>query len=161
MRRYGETKHAPVISAEDRAAAEGAGSLLARRAALQVQRQVLSSYLEPSSDELSQTDIEIGSVNREIAKLPSLILGGARLLRDVKVEEELFALLKAQLEQARVKMVFDVATVEVLDRAHPPEIRASPNRKLVVAGMLVLGFLAALSWALLADSWSRARNEPG
>ena len=158
VRRYGETRHAPIVSAEDRAAAEGAASLLARRAALQVQRQVLSSYLEPNSDELSQTDIEIGSVNREIAKLPSLMLGGARLLRDLKVQEELFALLKAQLEQARVKRVFDVATVEVLDRASPPEQRASPNRKLVVAGMLVLGFLTALGGALLADSWDRGRR---
>jgi len=163
VRRYGETRHAPIVSAEDRAAAEGAASLLARRAALQVQRQVLSSYLEPSSDELSQTDIEIGSVNREIAKLPSLMLGGARLLRDLKVQEELFALLKAQLEQARVKRVFDVATVEVLDRASPPEQRASPNRKLVVAGMLVLGFLTALGGALLADSsgGDRRRSDSG
>ncbi len=156
VRRYGETRHAPIVSAEDRAAAEGAASLLARRAALQVQRQVLGSYLEPSSDELAQTDIEIGSVNREIAKLPSIMLGGARLLRDLKIDEELFALLKAQLEQARVKRVFDIATVEVLDPAHPPSTRSSPNRKLVVAGMLVLGFLTALGGALLADSWDRS-----
>lgn len=161
VRRYGESRHAPIVSAEDKAAAEGAATLLARRAALQVQRQVLSSYLEPNSDELSQTDIEIGSVNREIAKLPSLILGGARLLRDLKVQEELFALLKGQLEQARVKRVFDVATVEVLDRAHPPDSRSSPNRKLVVAGILVLGFLTALGGALLADSSGGSRSDPG
>ncbi len=152
VRQFGESRHAPIVSAEDRAAAEGAATLLARRAALAVRRQVLSSYLDPLSDEVAQTDIEINSVNREISKLPSLMLGGARLLRDLRVEEELFGLLKAQLEQARVKAAFDVATVEILDRAHPPEVRSSPNRKLVVAGMLLMGFLAALGGALLADA---------
>ncbi len=126
--------------------------------ALEVRRQVLSSYLEPLSDELAQTDIEIGSVNREISKLPSLMLGGARLLRDLRVQEELFALLKAQLEQARVKQAFDVTTVEILDRAHPPDVRSSPNRKLVVAGMVFLGFLAALGGALLADMWEKGMS---
>jgi tyrosine-protein kinase Etk/Wzc len=158
VRRYGEVRHAPIVSAEDRAAAEGAAALLARRAALQVQRQVLSSYLEPNSDELAQTDIQIGSVNREIAKLPSLMMGGARLVRDLKVQEELFALLKAQLEQARFKRVFDVPTVEILDRAHPPEQRSSPNRKLLLAGMMVLGLLTALAAALLQESWERNRR---
>ena len=76
-----------------------------------------------------------------------------------KLEEELFALLKAQLEQARVRRVFDIATVEVLDHAHPPESRSSPNRKLVVLGMLVLGFLTALGGALLAES--RVRGSGG
>jgi len=157
VRKFGETSHAPIVSAEDKAAAEGAGALLAQRAALQVRRQVLSSYLEPNADELAQTDIEIASVNREIAKLPSIVMSGARLVRDLKVQEELFALLKGQLEQARVRRVFDVPTVEVLDRAHPPELRASPNRKLVVAGMLLLGFLTAVGGVLLADARDAAR----
>jgi uncharacterized protein involved in exopolysaccharide biosynthesis len=161
VREYGESRHAPMVSAEDKAAAEGAGSLLARRAALQVQRQVLGSYLEPNSDELEQTDIEIGSVNREIAKMPSIMMGGARLVRDLRVQEELFALLKAQLEQARVRRVFDIATVEVLDHAHPPESRSSPNRKLVVLGMLVVGFLTALGGALLAESRARGSGSGG
>jgi uncharacterized protein involved in exopolysaccharide biosynthesis len=91
------------------------------------------------------------------------MLGGARLLRDLRVEEELFALLKAQLEQARVKTAFNVATVEVLDRAHPPDVRSSPNRKLVVAGMVLLGFLTALAFSLLADmrEASPSRGRPG
>jgi uncharacterized protein involved in exopolysaccharide biosynthesis len=163
VRQYGESQHAPVASAEDRAAAEGAATLLAQRAALQVRRQVLSSYLEPNSDELEQTDIEIGSVNREIAKLPSVMLGGARLLRDLKVQEELFALLKGQLEQAKIRRVFDVPTVEVLDRARPPDLRASPNRKLVLAGMLLLGFLTSVGAALLMDARAatRGRGAPG
>ena len=155
VRQFGESRHALIVSAEDRAAAEGAATLLARRAALGVRRQVLSSYLDPNSDEMAQTDIEISSVNREISKLPSLLLGGARLIRDLRVQEELFGLLRAQLEQARVRTAFDVTTVEVLDRAHPPEMRASPNRKLVVAGMLLLGFVAALVGALLADARER------
>ena len=155
VRQFGESRHAPIVSAEDRAAAEGAATLLARRAALDVRRQILSSYLEPLSDELAQTDVEISSVNREISKLPSLMLGGARLVRDLRVQEELFALLKAQLEQARVKTAFNVPTVEILDRAHPPDARSSPNRKLVVAGMLLLGFMAALGGALLAETWER------
>lgn len=161
VRKFGESRHAPIVSAEDRAAAEGAATLLARRASLEVRRQVLRSYLEPNSDELAQTDIEISSVNREISKLPSLMMGGARLLRDLRVQEELFALLKAQLEQARVKMALDVATVEILDRAHPPELRASPKRKLIVAGMLLLGFVAALGGSLLAESWEGGRTRSG
>lgn len=160
VRRFGESRHTPIVSSEDRSAAEGAAALLSRKAALEVKRQVLGAYLDPGSDELNQTDLEIHSLDTEISKLPALQLEGARLVRDLRVQEELFTLLKAQEQEFRLKENFNVPTVELLDRAHPPDRRSSPKRKLVVLGMMLAGFVLGLGGALVRERQGRSADRP-
>jgi tyrosine-protein kinase Etk/Wzc len=71
-----------------------------------------------------------------------------RLLREVRIQEQLHALLTAQFEEARLAEVRDVVTVEVLDRAVPPDKRVRPRRSVLVAGAFVLSLAVAAAWAV-------------
>ncbi len=74
------------------------------------------------------------------AKLPELSLEYARLLRDVKVQEAVYELLTQQYEQAKIMEAKDTPTIQILDRASPPEKRSFPKRTAIV----ILGFLFSL-----------------
>lgn len=74
------------------------------------------------------------------AKLPELSLAYARLFRDVKVQEAVYELLTQQYEQAKIMEAKDTPTIQILDRASPPEKRSFPKRTAIV----ILGFLFSL-----------------
>lgn len=96
--------------------------------------------------------------NRRIANSPELMLEEARLLRDVRVQEEVFLELTRQYEIARIEAQKAMPILEVLD---PPTLRHAPESpKLPV--LLGVGVLAGIILtALLATvtdhpQWSRA-----
>lgn len=64
---------------------------------------------------------------------PSLGLELARLTRELKVQGTIFELLTQQHEQAKIQENKDTPTVNVLDRAHPPEKKVRPARAQLVA----------------------------
>jgi uncharacterized protein involved in exopolysaccharide biosynthesis len=74
------------------------------------------------------------------AELPGVGLELARLTREARIQEEVYGLLTQRYEQARIAEVKDTPTVQVLDRAKPPERRSFPQRKrmVVIAGILSL-----------------------
>src|SRR5439155_1946893 len=76
---------------------------------------------------------------------------------EVKIQEQVFSLLSAQYEEARITEARDVSTVEVLDRADPPDRRFWPRRGLLTA----LGFVISAFGALLWIAWSVRRSGAG
>ena len=70
----------------------------------------------------------------------------ARLTREVKVQEAVYALLTQQLEQAKIAEAKDVPTVQVLDAAVPPDHSSKPK---ILANM-VLGAFASFLVAICA-----------
>ncbi len=93
---------------------------------------------DPKSDKQS-TEFGAG-FSIPFAELPAVGLELARLTRDARIQEEIYALLTEQYEQAKIAEVKDTPTVQILDKAVPPERRSSPQRKkmVVVAGILSL-----------------------
>ena len=69
-----------------------------------------------------------------------------RLVRDVKLYQQLYTLLSAQLEDARLRETLDVPTVTLMDSAYPSEKRARPVRRLYALG-------GALSAAIFTIVW--------
>jgi uncharacterized protein involved in exopolysaccharide biosynthesis len=63
------------------------------------------------------------------------------MIRDQKVLEQLFVLLTAELEQARIREQQDTPTVQVLDAGVPPERHVWPRRTLTGAAAAVLALL--------------------
>jgi uncharacterized protein involved in exopolysaccharide biosynthesis len=137
--------HAMAISPEDISAAETVGGLIARQMELRVEIDALSEFMDPRSPPILQRQMELDALDREIASLPELGLDVVRLYRDLKVQEQLFLLLNAQLEQARIDEKRDLPTIQVLDAARAPDLRAWPRRKLIVIG----GFLVSAALAVL------------
>jgi len=59
---------------------------------------------------------------------PELGLQYARLMRELKIQETIFELLKQQYEQAKIQEMKDTPTIQVLDAARPPEKKSRPHR---------------------------------
>jgi uncharacterized protein involved in exopolysaccharide biosynthesis len=128
---------------------ETAARLYAERMALQVRLGVAQSYTRGPSDETAQISGQLAALDRQLALLPAAGLGLARLYRDVKTSEQVFVVLTAQYEQARIDEVRDTPTVDVLDRASTPEKKSRPRRSIMVAVAFLLSLGLGVGYALL------------
>ena len=81
--------------------------------------------------------------NRHVDGSPRLMLDQARLLRELRVREEVVIALTRQYEIARVDENRDVPVLNVVDPATPPAFRSAPRRGAMALGGLLLGLVAA------------------
>ncbi|MEO0097990.1 MAG: Wzz/FepE/Etk N-terminal domain-containing protein [candidate division WOR-3 bacterium] len=91
------------------------------------------------------------------ANLPAVAAEYARRLRDYRVQEEIYALLIQQYEQAKILEARDTPTITVLDYARIPERRSFPKRRIIVLFAFLLSFLGGV---LLAFGLEYGKNLP-
>jgi uncharacterized protein involved in exopolysaccharide biosynthesis len=153
LKNYGTKHKAVALSPEQMSTVESAAQLFATQASLQTRLGLAREYATANSEEVVRFQQQLDQVNRQIGALPELGLELAKLLREVKIQDQVFAFLSAQYEEARINEARDVPTVEVLDPASPPERRSWPRRGLLTGLGLVLSSLGALVWV----AWSVRR----
>ncbi|MEO0095779.1 MAG: GNVR domain-containing protein [candidate division WOR-3 bacterium] len=107
------------------------------------------SKIEFGSQDTSKKEFGAG-FSVPFARLPALSLEYARLLRDVKVQEAVYELLTQQYEQAKIMEAKDTPTIQILDRASPPEKKSSPRRLkiLILTGFFSLIFATGTAYIL-------------
>ncbi len=93
-------------------------------------------------------------------KLPAVAAEYARRLRDYRVQEEIYALLLQQYEQAKILEARDTPNITVLDYARVPERRSSPKRKVIVAFAFVLSLAGSLLVAFGLEYWKNLQANP-
>lgn len=144
-----QTKNKTVALSPDMSSAvETAGRLIAQRTALQIRLGVVRGYTRVTTDEERQILEQMVQLDRQLQALPTTGLELARLMRTFKTQEQLFVLLTAQYEEARLNEARDMVTVDVLDPASLPERPSRPRRLFVVAGGLALSLAVGIAWAL-------------
>jgi len=140
-----QTTHAVVIPPEDMSALSSSGQLLARKLLLEVQLEALQQYIDTSSTPYRQRVTELEALETRLRELPGMGVEVMRLYRDARVKMELYTFLQTQLLDARIEEHRSLPTLRVLDEPLPPEIRAWPQRKLIV----IVAFLLAVALGLL------------
>jgi tyrosine-protein kinase Etk/Wzc len=148
---YQQQKNLALLSPEARGQAEIGANIMAQKLALEVKLNVLRQSLVESSEEVRRVKEELTAVERQLGTLPQAGVATMRLWRDLKVQEQLFELLTAQLEEARIRETRDTPTVQVLDPAVPPLHKSRPKRSLVVLAGMVLGGMGSLGYLMLAE----------
>jgi uncharacterized protein involved in exopolysaccharide biosynthesis len=151
LRGFQQQKKSLLLPTEQSGASDLAARLLAERIDLQMRLGEASSYASESSPEVQRLKVRQSELDRQIQNLPGLGLGAARLYRDVKVQEQVFSLLMAQLEEAKIEEAKDVATVEVLDAASPPERKARPKRTVIILLSFVASLILSTGYVLGAE----------
>ncbi|HET9325229.1 MAG TPA: Wzz/FepE/Etk N-terminal domain-containing protein [Candidatus Eisenbacteria bacterium] len=150
LAQYQVKNKAVVLSSQMSSAVDQAARLYARRMALQVRLGVVRGYSAGSEEEL-QIRQELAQLDRQMRELPETGLELARLVREVKALEQVFALLTAQYEDARITEARDIVTVEVLDRATPPERKSRPRRGIMIAGTFLASLVLGAGYAALKE----------
>jgi uncharacterized protein involved in exopolysaccharide biosynthesis len=148
---YQKQKGAVVLPPDVRGSVDAAASLMGDKAAAEVELELMRGYASPQSDEVQRLEARVNELGRQIGALPATQAGGADLLRQVTVEQEVYGFLTAQLEQARIREAMDTPAVQLLDSARPPEKRVWPRRSWIalfglLAGALV-GFVEPWRWS--------------
>lgn len=157
LRDYQQRRGVTAMSPAARDEAEVGANLMAQKIALEVKLNVLRESLSETSVEVRRVREELNALERQLAVLPRTGIEIMRLWREVKVQEQVFELLTAQLEEARIRETRDTPTVETLDRAVPPLHKHRPKRALIVLAGLAIGLLGSAGAALLLER----RGEPG
>jgi uncharacterized protein involved in exopolysaccharide biosynthesis len=151
LARYEAEHKAVALSAEASSAIEAASRIYATRSSLELRLGVLRSFSLETTDEERQILEQIAQIDRQLMRLPQTGMGLSRLLRDVKVGEQVYIMLTAQYEDARITETRDVPTVEVLDAAAPPERKARPRRLQMIAVAFLFSLAAGVVYASLKD----------
>jgi len=157
---YQQRKNVALLSPEARGQAEIGAGIMAQKLALEVKLNVLRQSLVESSEEVRRVKEELTAVERQLGTLPQAGVATMRLWRDLKVQEQLFELLTAQLEEARIRETRDTPTVQVLDAAVPPLHKSRPKRSLVVLAGMMLGGIGGLGFLVVTERGARAGVGP-
>jgi tyrosine-protein kinase Etk/Wzc len=175
-----------VLQVDDQAKAviEGLGVIKAQIAAKEVEIKVMKTFSTGRNPDLQKAEEALSSMKAELHKLeanegsgsdplmpigrmPSVGLEYARKLRDVKLYSTLFDLLVKQYEMAKLDEAKTISSIQIIDRAVPPDKKAKPKRSVIVILATFTGFFLAVLRAyylefkekMLADSGSRERYE--
>lgn len=83
--------------------------------------------------ETAEEDLKIfRETNKRIERSPERQLEQGRLIREVRVQEEVYLTLKKEHEIVKIEEVKSLAMIRVLDEAVAPTIRSKPRRTLIM-----------------------------
>ncbi len=151
LRRYQEVRHTVVPTSASSADVQSAAEIMGRKIALEVQINVLRTYLREDNDEIRQARTELEALKNRISTLPALMGDVTRMVRDQKIQEQVFVLLTAELEQARIREMMDTPTVQILDPAIPPERHLRPKRATLAIIASLLAFIGCVFFYAFQD----------
>lgn len=163
------------ISLEDqtRAAIEEAGKIKGQISAKEVELAVKLHVLKATHPEVITIKNELEELRKQYEKLqygmktapaneisefyipmaevPDVALRLAELMREVKVQETVWELLNQQYYQAKIQEAKDTPTVQLLDKAVPPEFKSKPKRMFIVLLSVSMTFLISVFWAFFTE----------
>jgi len=157
LRAYQEEHRTVAPPSVGSADAQAAADIMSRKLMLQVRLGVLRGYLAEDTDQVMQVKEELAQLDRRLGAIPELQGDLVRLIRDQKVYEQLYLLLTAELEQARIRETMNTPTVQLLDPAVPPERHSRPRKGLLTLAAWLVAFLGTASWAAATDRDERSR----
>ncbi|GBH28225.1 polysaccharide biosynthesis tyrosine autokinase [Burkholderia vietnamiensis] len=128
----------------------------AKLADLQQRRIELAQRFTPSHPAIASLDAQItalqeqqGQLNKHVESLPNTEQSALRLLRDVRVNTQLYTNLLDSAQQLRILKAGQVGSVRVVDYAVAQDLPVKPKRLFVIAAALVLGVVAGVAVAFL------------
>ncbi len=165
LKRFKEENKTILLDDQMRAAIEKAADLKAQLVSSEIDLNVLSKTMSSSHPQIRSLRSRINEIKKQLeilqlgnqtentkgktvldvpfTEVPSLSLKLARLVREVKIQEGVFELLTQQYEQYKIQETKDTPTIQVLDRAVPPEKRVKPKRALLVVLSGILSIFAS------------------
>jgi len=108
--------------------------------------------LQALDAQISALASKSASINGRIKALPDVEQDTFRLMRDVKVNNELYVGLLNSMQQLKLVKAGKVGNVRLVDEARVPEEPVKPKKLLVAALAAVLGAMVGVAAAFLKDA---------
>lgn len=178
LRKTEETTGLIQLDSQSKVILESIAQLQAQITAKEVQLRGMRSFATEENPDLMRLQQELEALRSQLAKLqrsetpekgniyiptgkvPSAGLEYVRKFREVKYRETIFELLAKQFEAARMDEAKNVAIIQVVDKAVPPEKKSRPKRALIVLASMLLAFFAAVGIVILQEINRKLRNDP-
>lgn len=179
LRCFSEKNSVIQIDAQTRSVLEYIARLRAEVDAKEVQIQVMRQQATSNNYDVVRAETEVKGLKNKLktaesqhdqvsvgdicltgSKIPSLGLEYLQLYREVKFQEGLYQFYLKMVELARLDMVKDVPSVQLIDRAIPPEKRS--NKRLpttLMAGIMTFVLLSFV--ALIRESLGKVDGSEG
>ncbi|MEG9431416.1 Wzz/FepE/Etk N-terminal domain-containing protein [Terriglobus sp. ADX1] len=158
------------MEGQARALITSAASINAQIAAKQVEIRSLESFAATGNPRLITARNELTALQAQLDRLtsqgntsnglmltkPELSEAGleyVRRMRDVKYYETLFEMLAKQYEAAQLEEARQGSTMQVVDKATPPDKKLPQFRVLIVLAAACLAFCACSLYLILQDRW--------
>ena len=107
-----------------------------------------------------EVETEIIDVDRRIRTLPVLEQNEARLVREIKVNTDLYTALSNTAQQLRLISVGRVSNVRLIDAPMAPEQALKPNRPLIVVLAIVTGIFFGILVSFARKAFSGGIDDP-
>ena len=180
LKLYQESSKVVVPDEELKAAIEAYAILKAQLFAKEVQADIIKAYSSATAPYYTSIKVEIDAIKRRLsqieskgviedgfgvgfgvsfADIPEVMQEYFKRYLDLRIQEEVYAFLKQQYEQARIMEVKDTPVITVLDWGKPPVRKHAPKIfKLMCIGALIgfcVGILRCVGAVLIADLLSK------
>ena len=176
LRAFEEKYKLVSISDQAKAAIEGAAKIKGEIIAAQTELEVLKQFGTEKQNEAVMLKSKIAELQKQLRRIeegnpskddlfipfkemPALGLQLARLMREAKIQEEVFKLITTQYELAKIEEAKDVNTIQVLDWAVPPDKKSSPKRTLIVILSTLVAFFIAVFLAFFLEYIDRIKTD--
>lgn len=130
----------------------GSAALSGTLADLEAQRREMLKKFTTAHPEAVRLEQRIASVRARLGQAPGLEQEFDRLVRDIKVNEEVFVGLSRQLEEAKIAVASVVPYASVVSKAAVPKRPVYPKKKLNAVMGGVLGLFLGLLLAFLLEN---------
>ncbi len=87
-------------------------------------------------------------IKQELSEIENL------LSREARIKEMLYELLTKEYELAKIEEAKSMPTIQILDKAVPPQFKYKPKRRVIVASSFGVGLFAAIFFAFLRDGFT-------
>lgn len=168
LKKFQERYRTVAITEEMKAVIEMSAQLEARIISQQIELDAIRSYSDEDNPQVKVLQKQIETSRGELNNLmrgtkgttlfipfsqaPSIAIRFGQLTRDVKIHQEVYALLIQQLEQAKILEAKDTPKVQCLEKAVPPYHKSWPKRSIVTLLGFFVGTVVAISLSLF-DQW--------
>jgi len=126
-------------------------------------REFIEERLEENRKLLKKAEAELADFTSKNKKIvtPDLEMELDRLKRNVKVQEEVYVMLKKQLELAKIEEQEKKPVIEILEKASAPLYKSSPKakRSVILAGFVSFFLFSGLAFVLEYISKMNPKDE--
>jgi len=140
-----------IIIGKESLLGESIGKLQGEYIGLKIKLESLKKFATENNPEIIKIQDQINEMEKQISKLPPLETKIGRIIRDLKIQETLYQLLRSEYERARIEEARDIPRIQVIDYAVVPERKYKPSVKLNMAISGVISLFLGIFLSFLKE----------